>query len=233
MIVSNFEILLQPIGPGGNTSSGDAKLAPDVTPEDAPKAGDVLRPYFVPPELAASGLPFVVPTALQGYFLYLSNTSPFAASGIRVGFVSEDARVLGTIVPAPGGGAPAFLAITNTQPPLISGNTNTSGISFGALKPSSAAVAFTDLPTIPGSGTILLGVIPNYLSPALVNSGPVARGYVDIRTTNGDKVSLNISAQTRVVFFEPGNTGAGMDTSEAAYSMPSPTGGTAFTFSGV
>lgn len=232
MIVSSFEVLLQPIGPGGNSGAGDDAVEPDITPEDAPKAGDVLRAFYVPPQMAASGLPFRVPTALQGYFLYLSNTSSFAASGIRVGFISENARVLSTVVPVGSGGMPAFLAITNTQPPLISGNDpRNPGITFGGLTPS-GAVAYVDLPPIPGSGTILVNLIPNYLIPNLVKSGPVARGYVDIETTNGDTVSLNISAQTRVVFFEPFNSSLGMNTSEAAYSMPSPTGGTAFTFSG-
>lgn len=226
MIVSSFEVLLQPIGPSGAPSAGAA----EAVPESAPKAGDVLRSYFVPPALAGSGLPFTVPTSLQGYFLYLSNTTGSAASGIQVSFVTEDSSVLGAPSPTISG-LPAFLAITNTQPPLLDGNFTPSGIDFGGLTPS-GALAYTNLPTIPASGTILLGVIPNYLDPSLVKSGPVARGYVRIRTNNGSKVSLNISAQTRVVFFEPGNTGSGMDTSEAAYSMPSPTGGTAFTFSG-
>lgn len=221
MIVSSFEVLLQPIGPSKKTTA-----AAPVTPA---LAGEVLRKDFVPPQFAASGLPFTIPTALQGYFLYVSNPSPAVASGIRVGFVSEAPQVLAATV---SGSGPAFFSISNAQPPLLNGNTTTSGISFGQLSVS-GAFAYTDLPSLPASGTVLLGLIPNYLSPTLVSSGPVARGYVDIRTTNGQQYSLAVSAQTRVVFFEPNNSSSGgMDTSEAAYSMPSPNGGIAFTISG-
>lgn len=220
MIVSSFEVLLQPTGPS---------QPPDAVPKVPVKVGDALRSHFYPPEFAASGLPFTVPTALQGYFLYLSNPSSIPASGIRVGFQSSAPSVLATSLSGIG---PAFLSILNVQPPLLSGNTTTSGISFGGLSVS-GAFAYTDLSPIPASGTVLLALIPNYLSPKLVASGPVGRGTVDVRTTNGSRWNLNISAQTRVVFFQPYDDTPGMDTSEAAYSMPSPDGGISFTVSGI
>lgn len=232
-IVSSFEVLLQPTGPGGGGSTGTSKTATkSASKGKKAKVQDVLRQTFFSPEMAQMQLPFTIPTALQGYFLYVSNLSSNPTTTLRVSFLTENSSVLATQI---SGALPyAFLAILNTQPPLLNGNATASGIFFSGLSVGgSGTYAYFDLPPISPFGTSLFALIPNYLDPKLVQSGPVGRGYVDIGTVNGSYAYLNVSAQTRVVFFAPGEGSTGtMNTSEAAYSMPSPSGGSNFIVSG-
>jgi hypothetical protein len=234
-IVSSFEVLLQPTGPGGGGSTGTGKTATkSASKAKKAKVQDVLRQAFFSPEMAQMQLPFTIPTALQGYFLYVSNLSFITTPTLRVSFVTQDPSVMAARI---SGVLPyAFLAILNTQPPLLNGNTTTSGILFSGLSVAGSGIytyAYFDLPPIGPNGTTLFALIPNYLDPKLVATGPVGRGYVDIGTVGGGLARLNVSAQTRVVFFAPGEGSTGtMNTSEAAYSMPSPTGGTNFVVSG-
>ncbi len=232
--ISSFEVFLQDIAPSESSSASEVEIKPQVQ-----RTRPVVRNFTIPQSTVESNddIPTPIPSAVQGFFLLISNQTANALP-VRITFVTssdEGAMALSDLVPAPSGTLPyAFLAITNTQDPTVSGNTgsgiNTSGIYFSGLIPS-GNLAYIDLPErLPPSGTFLFSLVPNYANPNVVKLGPVGRGYVRVGSPGGYGDVL-LSPQTRVVFFNYNSTG--VSSSEAAYDMQTSTGRALFTLSGL
>ncbi len=227
-VISSFEVLYQQIAPSSSSSNSGTGQ------NTAAQQGRSQLPSF-PSQNAAEGDSPSPPEGLQGFFLLISNQtgSPLP---VRVTFTTSSVGGAQALAAQASGSPPnippyVFLAITNTQDPTASGNTqsgiNTSGIYFSGLTVSGQQ-AYIDLPeSLPPSGTFLFSLVPNFLNPNVMGIGPVARGYVSVESPSGSGTVL-LTPQTRTVF----TNGVG-NVAEAAYGLPTTSGGSLFTLSGL
>lgn len=204
-LVSNFEVLLEPITPFPPTSGSGAKSASGSGGKSAAAAGPTMPLSRVPKRFRLQGdaaASFPVPEVIQGYFLLIGNPvgSPSVAPTITV---EADQYTINLIVSS-------CLALTQIDGQPTQGKFTDNG----------NRTASVTLPTVAYGANF--AIVGNYLG---TGTPPLdLRGNVYITVNTG--ATLVLTPQTRAIF----TTGSTTPPGEVAYSMITPTGGSLFSF---
>lgn len=203
--LSTFELLYEPITPV-NPSSLTAESIQNATFPALPRA------FRLPAEASGTGsASFIVPIALQGFFLPISVLS--SALSLQLTFYT-DSNGINQLVNN-------VLAITT-----IGSGTMPSIGQVSQL--GSSSVAVYNLPEqIPAGESAFFGLVPNY--PKLDPGTPLeVRGYVTIQATGSSGGPLLLSPQTRTVNLVNYVTLKITLTNEFIYPLPTPNGAALF-----